>query len=176
MLNHLVLSAAETHNTMISNMIVVTGSFVILLVLLKIFAWDSVAAMLKKREDQISNDIDSAEKARIEATKLAEERAEQLTKSRVEAADIIKSAKDTGEATRQTMVNDAKQEVSELKDKAHSDIALERQAALASIQGEVADLSVQIAEKILRKELSEDSHQALIDQYIDGLGTLDETR
>jgi len=161
---------AEVQNTMISNMIVVTGSFVLLLVLLKIFAWDSIAAILKKREDKIANDLDSAEQSRIEAAKLAEEREAQLTHSRVEAAAIIKSAKDTGESSRQAIVNDAKKEATQWKEKAHNDITIERQAAFASIKDDVADISLQIAEKILSHELSPEAHQALINQCIDSLG------
>ncbi|MGX7197159.1 F0F1 ATP synthase subunit B [Enterococcus olivae] len=174
MLNHLVLSVAEVHNTMISNMIVVTGSFVLLLVLLKIFAWDSIAAILKKREDKIANDLDSAEQSRVDAAKLAEERETQLSHSRVEASEIIKSARDTGETSRQAIVSDAKKEASRLKEKAQSDISIERQAAFASIKDDVADISLQIAEKILSQELSPEAHQTLIDQCIDGLGKKDE--
>ncbi|WP_414842008.1 F0F1 ATP synthase subunit B [Enterococcus saccharolyticus] len=176
MLNHLVLSSAEVHNTMISNFVVVTGSFVLLLVLLKIFAWDSIAAIMKKREDKIANDLDSAEKSRIEAAKLEEERQMQLANSQTEAAEIIKNARDSGESSRQTILKDAEVEVTQMRDKAHNDIANERQAALSSVKDEIAGISLQIAEKILNQELSLESHKALIDQCIDGLGTTDEAR
>lgn len=176
MLNHLVVLTAEVQNTMISNIIVVTGSFLLLLVLLKKFAWNSIATVLKKREDKIANDLDSAEQSRIEAAKLAEKREAQLSNSRVEAAEIIKSAKDSGETSRQLIVNDAKQEVANLKEKAHKDISMERQVVMTSMQDEVAELSLQIAEKILNQELSLESHQSLIDQCIDRIGKQDETR
>uniref|UniRef100_UPI00403FB984 F0F1 ATP synthase subunit B n=1 Tax=Candidatus Enterococcus willemsii TaxID=1857215 RepID=UPI00403FB984 len=176
MFNLSVLSVAEVHNTMISNILVVTGSFVLLLVLLKIFAWDSIASIMKKREDKIANDLDSAEQSRIEAAKLADERKEQLSQSRSEAAEIIKRAKDSGEVSRQTILNNAKEEVSHLKEKAQNDISMERQTALASVKDEVAEISLQIAEKLLSQELSLESHQELIDECIEGLGTQDEAR
>ena len=69
MFNQLVISVADVHNTTISSMVVVTGSFLLLLVLLKKFAWNTIAETLKKREDKIANDIDSAEQSRIEAKK-----------------------------------------------------------------------------------------------------------
>ena len=162
MLNQFVLSMAEVQNTMISNILVVTGSFVLLLILIKRFAWDSISAILKKREETIANDLDSAERSRIEAVKLEDQRKVQLNNSRSEAAEIIKQAKDSGEVSRQAIMTDAKEEASQMKEKA--------QTAMLSIKDEVADLSLQIAEKILVQEISLENHQTLIDQCLDNIG------
>lgn len=170
MLNQFVLSMAEVQNTMISNILVVTGSFVLLLILIKRFAWDSISAILKKREETIANDLDSAERSRIEAVKLEDQRKIQLNNSRSEAAEIIKQAKDSGEVSRQAIMTDAKEEASQMKEKAQTAIALEKQTAMLSIKNEVADLSLQIAEKILVQELSLENHQTLIDQCLDNIG------
>jgi F-type H+-transporting ATPase subunit b len=170
MLNQFVLSMAEVQNTMISNILVVTGSFVLLLILIKRFAWDSISAILKKREETIANDLDSAERSRIEAVKLEDQRKVQLNNSRSEAAEIIKQAKDSGEVSRQAIMTDAKEEASQMKEKAQTAIALEKQTAMLSIKDEVADLSLQIAEKILVQELSLENHQTLIDQCLDNIG------
>lgn len=170
MLNQFVLSMAEVQNTMISNILVVTGSFVLLLILIKRFAWDSISAILKKREETIANDLDSAERSRIEAVKLEDQRKVQLNNSRSEAAEIIKQAKDSGEVIRQAIMTDAKEEASQMKEKAQTAIALEKQTAMLSIKDEVADLSLQIAEKILVQELSLENHQTLIDQCLDNIG------
>ncbi|WP_122646551.1 F0F1 ATP synthase subunit B [Enterococcus mediterraneensis] len=174
MLNHLVV--AEVQNTMLGNMIVVSGAFVILLILLKHFAWGAVSDMMKKRENKIANDLDSAEESRVNAAKLEKQRQEQLMNSRSEAADIIKSAKDSGELSRQNILNETKEEVSRMKEKAHSDISLEKEAALSDVKDDVAAISLQIAEKILNKELSPEMHESLINQYIEGLGSNNETR
>ncbi|MCF1684310.1 F0F1 ATP synthase subunit B [Tetragenococcus halophilus] len=176
MLNQLVLSVADVQNTTISNIVVVTGSFVLLLALLKKFAWNAIADMMNKREKKIANDLDSAEQSRQKAQELEDTRQEQLSASKSEASDIIKNAKSTGESSRQKIVSDAQEEVSQMKEKAQDDISNERQAALSSVKGDVADLSVQIAEKIINKELSEEAHESLIDQYIESLGSEDETR
>lgn len=174
MLDQLVL--AEVKNTMLGNMIVVTGAFVILIVLLKHFAWGAVVDMMQKREEKIANDLDSAEQSRIKAAQMEKERQEQLMNSRSEAAEIIKSAKDSGELSRQNILNDTKEEVDRLKTKAQNDISLERKAAMTSVKDDVASLSLQIAEKILNKELSPEMHESLINQYIEGLGSDHETR
>ncbi|EOT43709.1 F0F1 ATP synthase subunit B [Enterococcus dispar] len=166
---------AEVGNTTFSSIVVVSVSFLLLVVLLKHFAWGAISDMMKKREDKISNDLDSAEQSRTKAAKLEQERQTQLMSSKSEAAEIIKNAKDSGELSRQNILNETKEEVSRLKDKAKSDISMERDAAMTSVKDDVAELSLQIAEKILNKELSPEAHEALINQYIEGLGS-NETR
>lgn len=174
MLNQLAI--AEVGNPMLGNIIVVSGSFVILMFLLKHFAWGPISDILKKREDKIANDLDSAEQSRINSAKMEQEREQQLLASRSDAADIIKNAKESGELSRQNILKDTQEEVARLKSKAQADIMLERDTALNSVKDDVADLSLQIAAKILNKELSPEMHESLINQYIEGLGSSNETR
>lgn len=174
MLNHLVI--AEVKNPMIGNMIIVSLSLLILLVLLKHFAWNAIITVMRNREDKIANDLDSAEQSRITAAKLEKERQAKLSSSHSEAAEIIKSAKESGEISRQNILSETKEEVVRLKEKANSDISMQKDAAFNEIKDDVADLSLQIAEKILGRELSPENHQALIDQYINGLGSEHETQ
>ena len=138
--------------------------------LLKKFAWGAVQDILQKREDKIANDLDSAEQSRVKAAELEKERETQLASSRSDAADIIKNAKESGELSRQNIIKDTKEEVSRLKDRAQAEIKDERENALTSVKDDVATLSLQIAEKILSKELSQDAHQDLINNYMDKLG------
>lgn len=164
------LVIAEAVNTTLGNLIVVTLSFVILMALLKKFAWGAVQDILKKREDKIANDLDSAEQSRIKAAELEKERETQFASSRSDAADIIKNAKESGELSRQNIIKDTKEEVTRLKDRAQAEIKDERENALTSVKDDVATLSLQIAEKILSKELSQDAHQDLINDYMNKLG------
>lgn len=173
MLNNFVVAEI---NATFGNILVVSLSFLILMLLLKKFAWGSIADILKQREDKIANDLDSAEQSRLSAAQLEKERAAQLQNSRSDAADIIKNAKENGELSRQNILKETKAEVSRLKQKAENDITQEREAALANVKDEVAELSLQLASKILEKELSSDTHEALISQYIEGLGSANETR
>ena len=174
MLNQLAI--AEVGNPMLGNIIVVSGSFLILMFLLKHFAWGPISDILKKREDKIANDLDSAEKSRINSAKMEQEREQQLLASRSDGADIIKNAKESGELSRQNILKETQEEVARLKSKAQTDIMLERDTALNSVKDDVADLSLQIAAKILNKELSPEMHESLINQYIEGLGSSNETR
>lgn len=174
MLNPIVAQAQL--NVALGNILVVTISFLLLMLLLKKYAWGPLSEVLKQREDKIANDIDSAEASKIAAAKLEKERQQQLLSSKTEAADIIKSAKENGEVSRQALLNETQEEILRLKEKASNDIQMEREAALGSVKDEVATLSLDIASKILEQELSGATHESLIDQYIEDLGNYDETR
>ncbi|MFK4567421.1 F0F1 ATP synthase subunit B [Enterococcus sp. UD-01] len=175
MLDHLVIGEAGPSTTL-GTIIVVSGAFLILMLLIKKFAWEAITDMLQKREDKIANDLDSAEKSRIAAAKLEEERQKKLLSSKSEAADILKQAKESGDKNRQKILTETKAEVSQLREKARQDISQEHEAAMASVKDEVASLSLQIAEKILNKELTPEAHDSLINSYIEGLGKSNEAR
>lgn len=175
MLDHLVIGEAGPSTTL-GTIIVVSGAFLILMLLIKKFAWEAITDMLQKREDKIANDLDSAEKSRIAAAKMEEERQKKLLSSKSEAADILKQAKESGDKNRQKILTETKAEVSQLREKARQDISQEHEAAMASVKDEVASLSLQIAEKILNKELTPEAHDSLINSYIEGLGKSNEAR
>lgn len=107
---------------------------------------------------------------------MQEERQQKLLSSKSEAADIIKNAKESGDQNRQKILSETNDEVSRLREKARQDISQEHEEALASVKDEVASLSLQIAEKILNKELTPDAHDSLINSYIEGLGKSNEVR
>lgn len=145
-------------------------SFAILLVLVKIFAWGPVTKIMQDRADKIAADIDSAEDARKEAEDLAAKRQEQLKASRQEATTIVTDAKTQGNQQRQAIIDKAQGDAGALKESAQNEIEQARRDALASVQNQVADLSVEIATKIIQKELKLADQKALIDSYIEGLG------
>ena len=144
--------------------------FIIMLLIVKHFAWGPVTKMMDKRATKISNDIDSAEKARKEAEDLAAKRQTALENSRAEAAGIINRAKQNGEQQKASIVNAANEEVKTMKVNAKKDIQQEKQDALSSVKNDVAELSIEIASKIIQKELTPESQKELVDSYIEGLG------
>ena len=150
--------------------------FIIMLLIVKHFAWGPVTKMMDKRATKISSDIDSAEKARKEAEDLAAKRQTALENSRTEAAGIIDRAKQNGEQQKASIVNAANEEVKTMKVNAKKDIQQEKQDALSSVKNDVAELSIEIASKIIQKELTPESQKELVDSYIEGLGKQNETR
>jgi len=162
--------AAENLGATFGNIIIASGSLLILLFLIKKFAWKNIVDIFEERAQKIATDIDEAKKANVNAQKLEQERKEQLANSQEEATNILKTAREAGERSRQNILVETKEEIGKLKEKAKVDIEQERKEALTNVKDEVADLSLQIAAKILNKELTKDTHTALIDSFIGKLG------
>ena len=159
-----------TIGELIGNFILVAGSFLLLIVLIKKFAWGNITSIFEERAKKISDDIDSAESARKNAEVLEQKREEALAGSREEAATIVETAKETAEKNKASILADTTEEVSRLKQKANQEIAQSKAEALRSIKGDVADLSIDLASKILSQELDKEAQSELIDRYIKQLG------
>ncbi|HGQ3314717.1 TPA: F0F1 ATP synthase subunit B [Streptococcus pneumoniae] len=159
-----------TVGELIGNFILITGSFILLLVLIKKFAWSNITGIFEERAEKIASYIDRAEEARQKAEVLAQKREDELAGSRKEAKTIIENAKETAEQSKANILADAKLEAGHLKEKANQEIAQNKVEALQSVKGEVADLTISLAGKIISQNLDSHAHKALIDQYIDQLG------
>ncbi|CAJ1228875.1 MULTISPECIES: F0F1 ATP synthase subunit B [Lactiplantibacillus] len=168
MLSHLILGASS--GLYLGDMLFIAISFIILMALIAVVAWNPITKMMGERADKIANDIDSAQKSRQEANDLADQRRDALSHSRTEASGIVADAKQSGEKQRATIVADAQNEATQYKQNARKDIEQERQDALKNVQSDVADISVEIASKIIKKQLDPEGQQALINSYIEGLG------
>ncbi|MBO2713251.1 ATP synthase F0 subunit B [Lactiplantibacillus plantarum] len=167
MFTHLVIGASGLY---LGDMLFIAISFLILMALIAKFAWNPVLKMMSDRAKKIASDIDEAQKSRHEASALADQRRDALAHSRSEASDIVADAKKSGEKQRSSIVADAQNEATQYKQNARKDIEQERQDALKNVQSDVADISVAIATKIIKKQLDPEGQQALINSYIEGLG------
>ena len=159
-----------TISTIIGDFILIAGSFLLLIFLVKKYAWGNITSVLDERAEKISSDIDGAEEARKKAEVLASKREAELAGSRTEAKTIIENAKGTAEKSKADILAEAKLEAGRLKEKANQEIAQNKAEALQSVKGEVADLTVSLAGKIISQNLDSHAHKELIDQYIDQLG------
>lgn len=159
-----------TLSSLIGDFILVAGSFLLLIILIKKFAWENITSTFEQRAKKISDDIDGAESARQKAEDLAQKRETELAGSRQEATTIIENAKETAEKNKAGILADAADEAGRLKEKANQEIAQTKAEALNSIKGDVADLTVNLASKILGQQLDQEAHKELIDRYIDKLG------
>ena len=159
-----------TISTIIGDFILIAGSFLLLIFLVKKYAWGNITSVLDERAEKISSDIDGAEEARKKAEELASKREAELAGSRTEAKTIIENAKETAEKSKADILAEAKLEAGRLKEKANQEIEQNKAEALQSVKGEVADLTVNLAGKIISQNLDCHAHKELIDQYIDQLG------
>ncbi|EJG85845.1 F0F1 ATP synthase subunit B [Streptococcus sp. CF4-2] len=159
-----------TISTIIGDFILIAGSFLLLIFLVKKYAWGNITSVLDERAEKISSDIDGAEEARKKAEELASKREAELAGSRTEAKTIIENAKETAEKSKADILAEAKLEAGRLKEKANQEIAQNKAEALQSVKGDVADLTISLAGKIISQNLDSQAHKELIDQYIDQLG------
>ncbi|KGX86443.1 F0F1 ATP synthase subunit B [Pontibacillus litoralis] len=144
--------------------------FLILLALLRKFAWGPFIDVMKEREDHIANEIDTAEKNRTDAERMSKEAQEDLKKTRQEAHQIIEEARKTAKTQEQDIIAAARVESDRMKDAARQEIETEKDKAIQALQDQVATLSVQIASKVIEKELSDQDQQQLINDYMKELG------
>ena len=159
-----------TIGTIIGDFILIAGSFLLLIFLVNKFAWGNITSILDARAEKITNDIDQAEAARKKAEELAAKREEELAGSRQEATTILETAKETAEKNKAHILSEANQEALRLKEKAQLEISQNNEEAMNSIKGDVADLTVNLAGKLLSQQLDSEGHRQLIDRYLNELG------
>lgn len=144
--------------------------FLVLLALLKKFAWGPLMGIMKQREEHIGNEINAAEQSRIEANKILEEQRALLKDARQEAQNLIEGAKKQGDVQREEIISIARSEAERLKESAKLEIEQQKEKAVAAIREQVASLSVLIASKVIEKELSAEDQEKLINDYIQEAG------
>jgi F-type H+-transporting ATPase subunit b len=136
-----------------------TVTFLIVFFLMKKFAWGPILNMIHEREESIETALAAAEKAKEEMAELQNNNEKLLAEARLEKDKMLKEAREIKE----TMINDAKElaqkEAQRMIAEARNSIQNEKMAAINELKNEVAVMSVEIAEKIIRKDLSKDENQ-----------------
>ena len=142
-------------------MVVIFG---LLFFLLWKFGFPVITSMVEKRNSTIEKSLKDAHEIEARMGQMVEEHARMLDEARKEQAQILRDATDTRNKILAQAKDDAREEAAKILSEARTEIEAEKEAALRDVRKEVAVLSVSIAEKILRKELSEDKEQR---EYID---------
>jgi F-type H+-transporting ATPase subunit b len=166
--NSLVLGAVE--HVHYGNILFQLAMFLILLLLLKKFAWGPLMGIMKQREEHISNEINAAENSRLEAKKLLDEQRNLLKDARQEAQNLMENARKQGDIQREEIVVAARAESERIKEAAKLEIEQQKEKAVAAIREQVASLSVMIASKVIERELSAQDQNQLINEYIKEAG------
>lgn len=165
-LDNLVLAEAGHKVLNTGDIIATVAVFIILMILLKKFAWGPLMGVMQQREELVASEIEAAEKARKDSQQYLEEQKALLKEAREEAQTIVEGAKKQGELQREEIVTAARNEANRLKESAVREIETEKDKAIAAVRGEVVSLSVLAASKVLNKEISEDDNRALIQETI----------
>ncbi|QHT69029.1 F0F1 ATP synthase subunit B [Rhodocytophaga rosea] len=142
-------------------------TFLLVLFLLSKFAWKPIMSSLKEREETIEGALRSAEQAKQEMMKLKADNEKLLDEARAERDLMMRKAQQTADAIVEEAKEKASAESSKIVESARLAIQSERQAALEDIRKQVATLSIEIAEKLLRNQLKEERAQReLVNQLV----------
>jgi len=147
--------------------------FLVLLFILKKFAWPAVLGAVEAREKALEQQLADAERSRAEAAKLLEEHRRLLAEAKGQAHAIVVEARQLAEKERAVLLEKAKQEHEELLARARREIAAERDRAVAELRREAVDLSLAAASKLIQKRLDSETDRKLVLEY---LATLDAGR
>jgi len=136
-----------------------TVIFIFLILLLKKFAWKPILDAVNEREEGIKNALLSAEKAKEEMASLQSDNEETLKKARSERDSLLKEAREIKQQLIDEAKSEAKSEAKKIISQAQETIQNEKNAAIVDLKNQVAGLSIDIAEKVLKEKLSEDKTQ-----------------
>lgn len=134
-------------------------SFSIILFILKKFAWKPILGMIKEREESIENALAAAEKAKEEMKALQSNNERILAEAKAERDALLKEAREMKDKIISEAKGQATKEGERLLKIARENIQNEKMAAITELKNQVATLSIEIAEKILKSELSTDEKQ-----------------
>jgi len=141
-------------------------TFLVLLWLLAKFAWKPLLAMLAKREETIRKSLEDAEKARLDLESIMEKSDQILTQARDEAQTIVSNGKTNADKMKDEILKNTKIKSDSILEDAKKQINSEKERAISDIKTEVVSLSIEIASKLIKKNLSETDHQAIIDDSL----------
>jgi F-type H+-transporting ATPase subunit b len=142
-------------------------AFLVLLGAVWKFGVPAVKNMEKAREDRIRNDLESAELAKTDAEAERAQYLAQIAGAKEEAGRLIEEARQAAEGVRADLIARAEQEANEIRARAQADIVNQRNQALAQLRTEVASLSIDLAGRIVERNLDNDTNRQLVDSFID---------
>jgi F-type H+-transporting ATPase subunit b len=144
-------------------------TFLVLLGLLARFAWKPLLAALQARQDSITQSLDDARRAQEEMERVKRESAEIVRQAHVEAGNIVSSSRADAERVREETKQKARSEAAGIIAAAERQIQAEMLRARDDVRREAVDLSVAIASKLIRRNLSAEDNRAMIDEMIGSL-------
>jgi F-type H+-transporting ATPase subunit b len=140
--------------------------FIIVAVVLAKVAFPKLREVVEAREKKIQGDLESAENAKNEAQKQLDDYKKQLAEARGEANRIIEDARQSAEQVRKDLIAKAEKDAEAVVARAQEQIQAERQRTIQELQSQIADLSIELAEKVVGRSLDGGSQRELVDAYI----------
>ena len=141
-------------------------NFIVFFVLIWTFAFKPVSKMLEDRRDRIEQGLKDAEQARNDRQNAEAERVATLAEARKEANDILARAQKVAQETRDADLAATREELERLRQRAAGEIEAEKQRAIGELRGEVADLALAAASRVLGESLTDDRQRRLVGEFL----------
>ena len=152
--------------TLIAN---ICNLFIQMLIIKKFFL-DKIIAVLDQRRQAADKEITDAEQAKQEAMDIKKTYEANMLQANAKANEILTSAQKTAAERSEKIIGEAQQAASQIKSKASADIAQEKKKAVNELKGEIGGMAMEIAGKVIEREISEKDHEKLIDEFISNVG------
>lgn len=168
-----VLACTQAPNPIVPELNELIWGSVGFLVVFGLLAWKGYPAIKKTmndRTEKIRADIEGAEAAKAEADQLVAQYNAQLADARNEAARIVEEARQDAESVRAERIAAIDGEIAEMRQRAAADVESSKAQALSDLRGEITALALGAAERVVERNLDDDTNRALIDSYIDSVG------
>ena len=146
--------------------IVASLNFILLFVLLSVFALTPLRRMLEERRTRIEEGLRDAEQARRDRESAEAERVTALQEARREANDILARAQKVSQDARDADIAATKAELERIRTQASADLEAEKQRAIADVRAEVADLALRAAGRVVGETMNDDRQRRLVDEFI----------
>ena len=140
--------------------------------LIRRFLFKPINEILEKRKAKADAQIQEAEKANSDAQAMKAEYEQNMLEAKNRANEILTTAQKTASITSEEMLKEATQQAAAIKEKAEADIAQEKRKAVNELKNEIGGIAMEIAGKVIEREISEKDHEKLIDEFITNVGEL----
>ena len=140
------------------------------LLIVKIFFLDKIKAVIDQRREAADKEITDAQAAHAEAKVIKETYEQNMREAKAKADDLIVSAQKTAALRSEEIIGQAQETAAQIKQKAASDIEMEKKKAINDAKNEISGLAMAIAGKVVERELNGADQEQLIDRFIDELG------
>ena len=152
------------------NILLSLANLLIIFLILKKFLFKPVQKVMNARREQVDKIYSEADQSRDSANRMKKEYEQKLASARQEADTMIKSAALTAQRRGDEIVSEAKSQASHVKQKAEEEIAQQKKQMLQDVRSEISELAVDIASKVVEREINQKDYDGFVDDFIQNVG------
>lgn len=164
------MQSLEIISVNIWSILVSLANLLIMFLILKRFLFKPVQKMMAARKQQVDQIYQDAKKNRDSAINMKQEYEARLATAREEADGLVRNAVQTAQRKGDAIVAEANSQASHLKQKAEQEIAQEKKQMLQDVRGEISDIAVSIASKVVEREVKKQDYDGFVDEFIKNVG------